>query len=196
MNQLVLERTTDVMLATQTQEKGDQGTRWMGGTCVSLPSMLANISNRSDIKIETVNESYSSFKSPLVEKIENAVLDVPHVKNDEGIANDKFLALHEWEGIVLELQEDTFTARLTDVTDRQQQPEEGDFLIEDIRSDDLKLLREGAVFRWVVGYEIKKRGEKRRSSQIIFRRLPQWTKREIEEADREAMLVMESINWE
>jgi len=64
--------------------------------------------------------------------------------------------------------------------------EEGDFLIEDLRNDDIKMLKPGAVFRWVIGYVIKRDGTKRRSSDIVFRRLPQWTQNDITEADKEA----------
>ncbi len=81
--------------------------------------------------------------------------------------------LQEWEGVVSEVREDTLVARLIDVTCRDSPEEEAVFLIEDVRRDDLELLRPGAVFRWIIGYDVKRDGAKRRASQIVFRRLPQ-----------------------
>jgi hypothetical protein len=220
MNQLVVERRTDIKLGTQNLELSDPGTRWVGKANACLSDMLSNVSKLYDVLPVTQSladavswyespnsanqllaDTDSYNESPIVEEIENVVINYPQLKNlkiGEESVTDKFIALNEWEGIVMAINRDdkTFTARLIDVNEKKQQAEEGDFLIDDIRNDDMKLLCEGAIFRWIVGYEIKRRGEKRRSSQIVFRRLPQWTKREIEEADKEAKKVMGSINWE
>jgi len=111
------------------------------------------------------------------------------------IPSEQFDVLQEWEGLVSEIVEETFVARLTDITNRDSPEEEADFLIEELSRGDLKLLRPGAVFRWIIGYEMKQNGTKRRVSQIVFRRLPQWTEKEIAEADQEAEKLARSIQW-
>jgi hypothetical protein len=51
---------------------------------------------------------------------------------------------------------------------------------------DIKRLRPGMIFRWAVGYLRMPGGTKKRYSNIVFRDLPQWTKRELAEAKKQA----------
>ncbi len=74
--------------------------------------------------------------------------------------------------------------------------EEADFDLEDIADPDRDLLREGAIFRWTIGYETAPSGSKKRVSQLVFRRLPKWTRNEIAQADRDADDLLNGINWE
>jgi hypothetical protein len=97
-----------------------------------------------------------------------------------------FLPEQSWEGMVLEILEDSFRARLVDMKNADQQ-EEAEILKTAVTDeDDLKLLMPGAIFFWTLG----RRVEGRRSEQVSliqFRRLPIWTEKEIQEAKREAM---------
>ena len=105
--------------------------------------------------------------------------------------------LQEWEGYVTAIGEDGFTAELVDLTNGEKNPSiETDFSLEDVSEPDRELLREGAVFRWTIGYQTTSAGSKSRVSQIVFRRLPRWTKKEIDAADREAELLLSGIIWE
>lgn len=107
---------------------------------------------------------------------------------------DYFLTLQKWEGVVLEVREDFFLARLVDLT--QQSPdEEAEFPIEEVSQEDLDLLQPGAVFYWNIGYLDKRSGQRTRASVIRFRRLPVWTQEEIESATREAKRIRDSIGW-
>ena len=107
-----------------------------------------------------------------------------------------FSPLQEWEGYVLEVYNDYFTARLVDITaGDSQETEGGEFPIGDVDDKDLSLLKSGAVFRWLIGYEKSYRGTKKRISQVVFRRLPQWTKTDIDEAKNEARRISKKIHW-
>jgi len=64
--------------------------------------------------------------------------------------------------------------------------ERGQFLISELSDDNIPLLREGAKFRWVIGTQISHGGRKRCISEIVFRRLPAWTKRDLDNARLEA----------
>ena len=91
------------------------------------------------------------------------------------------------------VQADKFAARLIDLTGTPASPdEEAEFSITELSDDDLPLVVPGAIFRWSVGIETKPGGGKQSVSQIIFRRLPQWTKRGLERADK---LAGELISW-
>lgn len=107
------------------------------------------------------------------------------------------LPLQEWEGHVIDISERGFTARLVDMTREERvASEEADFDFDDVSDPDRGLLREGAVFRWTIGYETAPGGSKKRVSQLVFRRLPKWTKTEIAQADRNASNLLSSITWE
>lgn len=104
--------------------------------------------------------------------------------------------LQEWEGYVTEIREDTFVARLIDVSASQNVEEEvADFLISDLSHDDLFLLKEGAVFRWVIGYQRRRSGQKIRASQIVFRRLPAWSKRDLQRSQAHARELSSRLTW-
>ncbi len=88
-----------------------------------------------------------------------------------------FAALQEWEGFVLRIGQDAFLARLRDVTfDGDHEDEEVELPLSDVSDSDRDLLREGALFRWVIGYQKSRAGTTRRLSQVVFRRLPAWTR--------------------
>ncbi len=94
---------------------------------------------------------------------------------------ERFQALQRFEGTVLCVSEDSFTARLVDKTNRRPQ-EEAEFPLVEVMPGDQDLVRPGAVFYWVIGYERKTYGQQSRSSIIRFRRLPTWTQSEIDNA--------------
>lgn len=93
-----------------------------------------------------------------------------------------FVGLQEWEGVVTQIHDQVFTARLIDLTHRNPD-EEGEFSTTEISEDDLDLIAPGAIFRWSIGVLKMPGGGKRPISQIVFRRLPQWTKRDLLRAD-------------
>jgi hypothetical protein len=108
-----------------------------------------------------------------------------------------FTPLQEWEGYVLEIGKETFTARLIDLTaNAEQEEEEADFHILDLSDTDKKVLKPGAIFRWAIGYRRTNSGSKERVSSIVFRRLPAWTDREINENRTKAKLLAASLQGE
>jgi hypothetical protein len=119
----------------------------------------------------------------------------PFVVSD--VSHASITALQEWEGYVLSVDKDDFSARLLDITSNAPIEQEiAEFSKSELSVKDLYLLQEGAVFRWIIGNQITRGGQKRRVSQIVFRRLPAWTKSEIDEAWREAKETAEAIEWE
>lgn len=126
-----------------------------------------------------------------------AALVIPRIPTTVALAEKRQIVLQEWEGHVLEIYEHTFTARLSDLTSRDmQEQEEADFPIDDLAEDEKKLLQRGAVFRWLIGYQVTKGGTKTRISQIVMRRLPQWTQSELESGKLEGKRLAAAISWE
>lgn len=106
-----------------------------------------------------------------------------------------FTSLQKWEGVVLEVREDSFLARLVDLT-RPGPDEEAEFSLDEISKEDRPLVRPGAIFYWNIGYHESYSGQRTRVSIIRFRRLPAWTQEEIEAARQEAERIRTSIGWE
>ena len=89
-------------------------------------------------------------------------------------------ALQEWEGYVVEIDETDFTARLIDLTaGADHEEEEAVIPIAELSDDDAGKMREGSVFRWVIGYERSPAGTKKRVFQIVFRDLPTMTEADL-----------------
>ena len=87
---------------------------------------------------------------------------------------------HHWECTVVNVGDDSFTATLRSLRDPSDSEKEAEIPIEAVTPDDLELLQPGAIFYWTIGYDISPSGTRRRSSELRFRRLPAWTKKDIE----------------
>jgi hypothetical protein len=102
-------------------------------------------------------------------------------------ARSTFFPIEEWEGTVLSVGENDFTARLVNRTRAQAADEEGRFAMAQLSSEeDRSLLVPGAIFYFSVGYEESPSGQRRTSAFLRFRRLPAWTARELSDVKAEA----------
>jgi len=116
--------------------------------------------------------------------IEPAVWPTPRVQKET------FIPLQRWEGTVIECQEETFFARLTDLT-TDGPAEEVELLLDDVPEEDRPLVEPGAVFYWAIGHLVKPSGERPRISNLRFRRLPVWSASELDAARERAADVAE-----
>jgi len=94
----------------------------------------------------------------------------------------RFEPLQSFEGTVLALCGDRFEARLRDQTDGNKPLEVAEFLVEDVSDDEKDRVCPGAVFYWNIGYRVHSWGQKERSSVIVFRQLPAWSRSDQERA--------------
>jgi hypothetical protein len=101
------------------------------------------------------------------------------------LTDDSVVSLQKWEGQVLQILSNGFTARLTDLTD-QGGKEDAEFSISELSPDDLSLLEPGAVFYWTIGRHTDPTNRQRTVSELRFRRLPNWTEDELAQASLEA----------
>ena len=108
--------------------------------------------------------------------------------------------LQEWEGWVVDMGENQFTARLTDLTAGPAASEsdgiaeeEATIPYSELSEEDLNSLRPGSIFRWVIGYERAPSGTKKRVSQIVFRDLPVMTAQDMSTGEEWARRVSEAF---
>lgn len=107
---------------------------------------------------------------------------------------DRFFLLQKWEGAILQVLEDSFLARLVDLTSGGPD-EEAEFPLEEISEADRSLVEPGAIFYWSIGYIDSIRGQRTRASVIRFRRLPIWKPEELEKAKHRAQSIRDLLNW-
>lgn len=131
-----------------------------------------------------------------VEKMRATVVTPQQELERQGAAPKATLQpLQKWEGAVLDVGAETFTARLVDLTGDR--PEE-DVELEKVElSDfDLDLLEPGAIFYWTIGYRRQlPRGARSRESVIRFRRLPAWSHFELAAARKRAEEARRELGW-
>src|SRR6266404_6768851 len=119
------------------------------------------------------------------EDASSAVVFSPTKQSNSRIAS--FTPLQEWDGYVLAIGEDSFTARLTDITTGgATDGEEAEIPFEELADSSIAKLEEGSLFRWSIGYERSLDGQKTRISRIILRQLPRWRRSELNRAEIEA----------
>ncbi len=120
--------------------------------------------------------NYESFESVTIP---------PEALQEDAPAHYIFLASRKWEGAVISIEDETFHARLVDMSE-QAEDEEAEFPISDVSDDDRALLQEGANFYFSVGYLVSESGSRQRCARMRFRRMPKWSPDEIIEAHARA----------
>lgn len=106
-----------------------------------------------------------------------------------------FTSLQAWEGFVTQVMDNAFLARLIDLA-HTGADEEAEFPIDEISEEDKALITPGAIFYWDIGYHTSYSGQRTRKSLIRFRRLPAWTQKEIDAAQREAERIGKALGWQ
>lgn len=107
-----------------------------------------------------------------------------------------FVVLAEWEGSVLHLADDHFVAALVGIKGTALKEEyEAEIPWAEVSDDDRSLATLGALFRLSVGFEVQ-HGTRSRYSRLVFRRLPAWTRRELDAADTLALELSHAISVE
>ena len=165
----LLGRDFEERIDMATRRRADQTTKFASGSTI-----LKTVINPT-VGIDFESEAFNDL---------NDLAYIPRVRPQA-----TFHALQEWEGYVLDVNTDDFTAKLLDLTARPSMEEEAVIPLCEISDVDRRRLKHGSIFRWVIGYE-NRRGTKRRISQIVFRDLPVLTRRDVEEGSKWAEKVV------
>jgi hypothetical protein len=140
---------------------------------------------QNDKKINIYNNVIEKYTNDL-EKFEEAILksnfinewdekpvfELPVIKKRFDIQNQRKFSkkVQKWKGIVIDILDDHFEAKLFDLTNRSNIYEIGELDIEDISPDDKQLLKEGSIFYWTVGHFMDN-GQITKRSELRFQRL-------------------------
>ncbi|PYS47784.1 MAG: hypothetical protein DMG13_26990 [Acidobacteria bacterium] len=97
-----------------------------------------------------------------------------------------FQVLQQWEGTVVEVQDESIVVRLRDLATSETAEKRATISKDEVSDSDQDLVKLGAVFYWIIGYRIELHGQKSMVSTIKFRRLPSWTRRELKRVEERA----------
>lgn len=147
------------------------------------PTKQDSDSTRSDESAQYARSitSSQSVGVPMPEVIP-AILAIPAIPADYS-----FDMRGQWEGAVTEVGTDEFSVVLSDILNPGAEEYDAVFSLEEVADEDRDLLTEGAILYWTIGYE-QRRGQRRRISEVRFRRLPAWSRADlarVEKASRE-----------
>jgi hypothetical protein len=142
------------------------------------------------LKVDSNNET----EGELLERLGRKALPSITRISTKSPAQDSFVLMQKWEGVVTKIIDEFFTATLKDLS-AEGEDEEAEIPIEEISPADIKLLAPGAVFYWCIGYRDTLIGQRIRASEIRFRRLPTWSVRELQNARKEAEEISELLDW-
>lgn len=151
---------------------------------LSAPSRVLLIPKRTSRGVTESNATSTWISAPLSsDSFEVFVVPKPREADDPGPA---FRRLQEFEGTVLSFDGATLSARLIDLTNPENPPEDATFPGAEISDEDLELAKPGAIFYWVIGYETNASRQRRRVSSLVFRRLPVWSRRDLDRLEERA----------
>ena len=144
-----------------------QADRAVDRTMAQRPVSTASASNNT-------GETNVAPGHPRTENVTNSTLLVDFPPTARIVRRQPTLhPLQEWEGYVVDIDDNTFVARLIDVSAGQtHESEEATIPLEELSDYDAANLTIGGIFRWVIGYERSPEGTQKRVSQVVFRDLP------------------------
>lgn len=103
----------------------------------------------------------------------------------------------EWEGYVEGVGDDDFWVRLVNVKSGENLPtDEARFAKSELSEFWLPHLEVGAIVRWVIGQERLPNGQRRRVSELHFRRLPAHSEKEYKRAIEDANELIAALDWD
>ena len=105
--------------------------------------------------------------------------------------------ISEWEGYVESIEENVFLVRMVNIRSKSQLPEdEATFQINELSDYQHQHLEVGAIVRWVIGMERLPSDQRRKVSELHFRRLPPHSNREFQTALTQAKEIINAITWD
>jgi hypothetical protein len=150
----------------------------------------SKINSEKDIYATTVSSAARSPSHSLhddkigTSTLSQQVFQFPINRRNDSISEP----VAEWQGQVTGIEDEYFIAQLRGTVGNgiAGSLEEASIPIDDVNPGDIDLLKLGAFFRLCISYEIAPTGNRRRYTEVIFRRLPAYRREELEAARSKA----------
>ena len=136
-----------------------------------------------------------SSGTAVYEDLSDVNVRVPAISKVSKVSEGSLAAvLQIWEGTVVSVnvEEQVMSVKLTDRAGIIP-THTGDIDLEWVAPQDADLVKSGAVFYWTI-YKETKRGTVKNSEEIQFRRLPNWTKKQVEQLYKDADVLLATFS--
>ncbi|MGA2546963.1 MAG: hypothetical protein ABSF43_10470 [Rectinemataceae bacterium] len=163
--------------------------------CKSEPNVRERPNSAAIVARTRAGASDKQFQGTEVIQIGN-VLRAPELRILHEIPQVRtacFKTAKKWECVVLQVNENDFTARLIDDSG-DTEDSISTFSMDEVTRDDRRLVEPGAIFYWSIGYKENPSGVRTRESILIFRRVPAWSKQAIDRIKKESEQMFEYFN--
>jgi len=153
-------------------------------TLVDQPDHPSRLATWTKPRLRTPAEARIAGR--VARQVENR--EFQSLKPQEGARfSEKLHILMDWEGVVDEVRNQEFTARLLDRRSSSKvDTEYAEIPLTEVQADDRQLVQPGAIFYLTVYRVTSAVGQSERSTRLYFRRLPAWTRTMLASADKRA----------
>lgn len=159
-------------------------------TDIYIPNLVASNNNMNATNPDTLI-SFGNLKQ------HDSVYDMPILskKYSSHSRNIYFQKTQKWVGYILEIADNSFNAKLKDLTNKGTD-EIGEFEFDEVTKEDLPLLSVGAIFYWSIGYSHAASGQVSKVSIIRFQRAYELSEEDKSDAIERTNGLFDSIIWE
>jgi hypothetical protein len=116
-------------------------------------------------------------------------------KKQEFISREYYTQSHNWICHIIEINNNTFTARLDELGMENGTYEFAEFDFDEVNPEDQKLISLGSIFYWTVG-RLMKGSQIVKESFIRFQRLPSWNVPEFNNVIDQSSKLRSRLKWE
>lgn len=161
----------------------------------NIKKYVSNIQPNCELTSKKNAELYDSIYNEFDKISINTEFDVPQFKKNYTLieTSNYFTKSQNWIGHVTEINEKSFKAILTDLTNPGTN-ETIEFDISEISDDDIPLLEVGAAFYWSIGTAYAN-GQRKKESLVRFQRFSPWTSDDYDNAADRATNLSNSTIW-
>lgn len=148
----------------------------------------------SSSNIKKLGRSSTVERKDLLERIIPPTERYPNLLARKSRLSSSFTPNYEWEGYVVHVDNEKFIVNLSDVHDEEGSvTDQAEFDLKELPEADQRRIETGSIVRWLVGLEILPNDQRQRVSRVHLRRLPVFTKHDIDSALEEARNILQGM---
>lgn len=157
--------------------------------------MELNGSRSSNAK--QLRRSSTVERKDLLDKVASPAERQPNILPRKNRLASSFTPNYEWEGYVVSIDREKFVVNLSDVRSGDGLvTDQAEFNLKELPEADQRRIETGSIVRWLVGLEILPNDQRQRVSRVHLRRLPVFTKSDVDSALEEAASILQGMEMD
>ncbi|TNH37577.1 hypothetical protein [Paracoccus haeundaensis] len=155
------------------------------------------VQGSSSSNIKQLRRSSTVERKDLLDEIASPAERQPNLLTRKSRLFSSFTPNYEWEGYVVHVDSEKFVVNLSDVHDEEGSvTDQAEFDLKELPEADQRRIETGSIVRWLVGLEILPNDQRQRVSRVHLRRLPVFTKHDVDSALEEAMSILQGMEMD